>query len=146
MTYLIGYLQRLTTSYQGTVGYLHFPWASYLSLELPWRGNIPLYSCIPPGSYKVRWTKSPRLRKFTYEILSVPKRAGIRIHAGNYAGAVDRGFLSHSLGCPLLGRKLSTVPQLSVLRSRDAVLEMESILAGQPWTLEVTDEFDSKSL
>ena len=146
MANLIGYIQRLTTSYEGTIGWLHFPWNSYLSLELPWRGNIPMYSCIPPGRYPVRWTKSPRLKRFTYEILGVPKRAGIRIHAGNYAGAVDRGYLSNSLGCPLLGRKLSNLPQLSIMRSRDAVLEMESILAGKSWILEITDEFNSKPL
>ncbi len=127
----------MSTSFQGTPGQLIFPFATYFCLELPWRGNKPLLSCIPPGKYEVRWTRSPRLKRFTYEILNVIGRSGIRIHAGNYAGATDVGFLTHSLGCPLLGRSFGTKPQLTIRRSRDVVLEFEARLNKQPWILEV---------
>ena len=67
------------------------------SLELPWHDNKPKISCIPVGTYKMRWSMSARFKKMMWEVLAVPGRAGIRIHAGNYAG--DK--LSDSLGCIL---------------------------------------------
>jgi len=146
MTEIVGYIQRFATSDQGTPGQLIFPFGVYFVLELPWRGNIPLYSCIPPGKYPVRWTRSPRLKRFTYEVLQVQRRAGIRFHSGNFAGASDKGFKTHSLGCPLPGRSFSSRPQLMVNRSRDAMLEIESKLAGRPWILEVGNELVGKSI
>lgn len=78
---------------------------SYLckSQELPWRNNTAQISCIPPGDYDLRWTRSPRLSAdkgvdvYTWEIMNVPGRGGIRIHAGNYAGVK----LADSKGCPM---------------------------------------------
>jgi len=65
------------------------------TLELPWKNNAPNISCIPTGTYLCRWTLSCRLRKWTYEVMGVPKRAGIRIHPAN---------LFHQLhGCIALG-------------------------------------------
>lgn len=72
-------------------------------VELPWYDNAPQRSCIPAGKYRLAWTRSNRFSKaaghdvFTWEILDVPGRGGIRIHTGNYAGPK----LSDSLGCPL---------------------------------------------
>lgn len=63
-----------------------------------------LYYMIPEGEYIMTYTKSPAFSmKEPYKsianarvpILSVPKRLGIRIHAGNWAG--------ESKGCILIG-------------------------------------------
>jgi hypothetical protein len=60
------------------------------TLELAWKNNESNISCIPVGNYLCKWTRSNRLSKlaghdvFTYEVLGVPGRAGIRIHSANY--------------------------------------------------------------
>ena len=59
--------------------------------------KVPGRTAIPAGTYKVRWSYSPRFKRFTPEILDVPMFTGVRIHAGN---TVD-----HTEGCPLLGMK-----------------------------------------
>ena len=49
---------------------------------------------IPPGTYPVEVTWSPKFRKFLPEIKEVPERSGIRIHMGSKP--------EHSKGCVLL--------------------------------------------
>jgi hypothetical protein len=129
---------RQSTDDQGTFGVLTAGTLQLFTLELPDRNNASGRSCIPPGEYPVRWTRSPRLKKFTYEILGVPGRAGIRIHGGNFAGDTSKGYISHSLGCPLLGERIGRVNgQRAVLNSRSAVARFERYLAGAAFTLEV---------
>lgn len=53
------------------------------TIELPWVDNGPFISCIPTGVYRLKYTHSPSFKKYTYELLSVPKRTGIRIHSAN---------------------------------------------------------------
>lgn len=133
-------LQRQLSTDQGTLGEASGPFGSLFTLELPWRDNAPMKSCIPAGRYMVRWTLSPRLRKHTYEITGVPSRAGIRIHAGNFAGDKDMGFETHSLGCPLLGLRIGVMKkQRAVLASRLAVDRFERGMKKEPFWLEVRD-------
>lgn len=60
------------------------------SLELPWKENQNNISCIPAGVYICKWTKSTRMSAekghdvFTYQIMDVPNRGGVRIHSANY--------------------------------------------------------------
>ena len=49
---------------------------------------------IPPGTYPIEVTWSPKFRKFLPEIKDVPDRTGIRIHMGSKP--------EHSKGCILL--------------------------------------------
>lgn len=65
------------------------------TLERPWKENANNVSCIPKGEYRVKWSYSFKFMKYTYEVLSVPKRSGIRIHPGNHFFQVE--------GCILLG-------------------------------------------
>jgi hypothetical protein len=74
---------------------------SCYTLELPWRNNQRNISCIPVGRYPVKWTFSPRFMRFTYEILNVPNRSGIRIHPGNY--------VKNLKGCIYLGSKFADI-------------------------------------
>jgi hypothetical protein len=133
-------LQRHYSDDQGTFGEMNIPGASLVTLELPWRDNTPNKSCIPAGEYLVRWSLSPRLKKYTYEITHVPGRGGIRIHAGNWAGDRDKGYRSDSLGCPLLGMRRGVLhKQRAVLASANAVSRLVSFMGRKSFLLEVRD-------
>lgn len=113
-----------------TTGVVMICGGKFFSIEKPWRDNANNISCIPEGIYTARWTRSPRLKKFTYEITGVKNRSGIRIHAGNTA--------DDSLGCPLLGmRKGSIRGKMGVLASREAVERFNRLGNGKPLTIEI---------
>jgi|CXWL01.1.fsa_nt_gi hypothetical protein len=71
------------------------------TLERPWKDNASNISSIPKGNYVCKYTRSPRMSEqhgkdfFTYEVLNVPGRAGIRIHSSNYYSQLQ--------GCIALG-------------------------------------------
>ena len=131
-------LLRESSDNQGTFGVLKTPTKTFYTIELPWKENRNNISCIPEGIYKVIWSLSPRLKKYTYEILGVPNRAGIRIHGGNLAGDESKGFISHSLGCPLLGKRKGFIKgQKAVLLSQQAVREFVNIMDKQSFILEI---------
>jgi hypothetical protein len=130
-------IQRVSTNDEGTLGKLFLLGKEFFTLELPWLENKNSVSCIPEGVYVMKWTKSPRLKKFTYEILNVPKRAGIRLHGGNFAGKAPK-YITHSLGCPLLGYKVGRMSgQRAILDSRRAVADFERLANKRDIKLEV---------
>jgi hypothetical protein len=88
------------------------------TLELPWAGNKKNISCIPAGTYTCRWTSSPKMSNehghlyYTYEVLNVPGRTGIRIHSANY--------FFQLLGCIALGdahKDINSDGELDTIRS-----------------------------
>jgi hypothetical protein len=65
-------------------------------------------------------------------IEDIPHRGGFRLHSGNFAGDTSKGYMTHSLGCPLLGRKRGILnDQKAVLISRPAVSDFENIMNGR---------------
>jgi hypothetical protein len=74
-------------------------------------------TAIPYGRYRLAFTRSPRLKRFTIRLLDVPGFDGILIHPGNTA--------ADSMGCILPG--IST-DRKKVMGSRLAVAKLESIL------------------
>ena len=98
-------LNRFTDDGKQTLGTLTVQNSKELfvckTLELGWHDNANNISCIPEGEYTCKWTRSNRLTTaaghdvFTYEVLNVPNRAGIRIHSANY--------FYQLLGCIALG-------------------------------------------
>ena len=129
---------RGTSTDQGTPGTLVWKRTRAGVLELPWLDNRREVSCVPSGTYKVLWTKSFALERSTYEIQGVPRRGGIRLHPGNFAGSIAAGFRSDSRGCPLPCRYFSTIGgQLAGLGSRAVVSQLELDLEQKPFELEI---------
>lgn len=52
-------------------------------------------TAIPYGTYEIKWTYSPRFKKYTPQLMNVPSFEGIRIHAGNTSSDTE--------GCLILG-------------------------------------------
>ena len=52
-------------------------------------------TAIPYGTYEIKWTYSPRFKKYTPQLMNVPSFDGIRIHAGNTSADTE--------GCLILG-------------------------------------------
>ena len=52
-------------------------------------------TAIPYGTYEIKWTYSPRFKKYTPQLMNVPPFEGIRVHAGNTSADTE--------GCLILG-------------------------------------------
>lgn len=134
---LRGLLLRGPSTDQGTFGQLFLHNFQCFTTELPDRNNASQISRIPAGEYLCKWRKSPKFG-WCYHVTGVPDRGNILIHAGNYAGAVDRGYLSHSHGCILPCARLGKLARQSAgLVSRPAVRKLAEIMQGQDFLLEV---------
>lgn len=102
------------------------------SLELPYINNQEKISCIPKGKYDCIYSYSESLEKFTYEVLQVPKRKGIRIHAANYYTQLQ--------GCIALGINISDINhdnEYDTLQSTNAITIFEDKLKQQPFELHI---------
>lgn len=74
-------------------------------------------TAIPYGTYEIKWTYSPRFKKYTAQLMNVPSFEGIRIHAGNNS--------SHTEGCLLLGENKKVG---MVLNSRATMEKFDPII------------------
>lgn len=108
------------------------------TLELAWKENKPDISCIPSGIYECKYTRSNRLSKlkgrdfYTYEVLGVKGRAGIRIHAANY--------FFQLLGCIALGsahKDINLDQQLDVVHSGKTISEFEKFMNYENFVLRI---------
>ena len=135
-------LRRLFTSDQGTVGALRYRGRGVcLMLELPWRNNQPNMSCIPAGTYMVRYmarSGSGRYRD-VYHVTQVKGRSGILEHAGNFAGASDKGYKTHSLGCQLPAMQMRALKgQLMGIKSRKALKRIHAVTGRKDFLLTIS--------
>jgi hypothetical protein len=134
-------LMRFDKSDQGVFGIIYFCGMKRFTGELPDRNNASNISCIPVGDYTVKWTLSNRLKKFTYEILGVPGRGGIRRHSSNLMGDESKGYIAQLRGCISLGEKVGTMRgQKALLISRPAINTFETVLQHQAFLLKVADQ------
>lgn len=148
-----GVLLRQSTSYQGTTGNLWIKnkrtgQMEYFcaTLELPWYGNIPNYSCIPTGEYVCKWTYSPRYKRMMYILIEdYENRSGIRIHSANWAGDVRKGYRRDLLGCIALGKGFiggsGIDNQLMLHTSRVTMVKFEKEMGGEDFHLTIAGEF-----
>lgn len=74
-------------------------------------------TAIPYGIYEIKWTYSPRFKKYTPQLMNVPSFEGIRIHAGNTSADTE--------GCLILGKNKQVG---KVLNSRDTINKFYSII------------------
>lgn len=105
---------RVECGGKGTFGVILLNGEAFcVTLEPPWRGNMPNISSIPSldqvpflvqtGRYICKLTPSPLIDRITkgvwkagYVLQNVPGRFGVMIHAGN--------FIENTHGCILLGQ------------------------------------------
>lgn len=131
-------LLRLDSSDHGTFGILTISGFSCFTGELPNRDNAPNVSCIPPGTYHCVWTYSPRFKRMMFEVESVPKRGGIRIHSANLMGDDSKGYKRQLNGCIALGQTLGRIEgQKALLLSKPAIRQFEDLMNRQDFTLEI---------
>lgn len=113
-----------------------------VSLELPWRGNKPQVSSVPPGAYRCELVDSPKFGR-VYGVQNVPGRSHILIHPANFAGDKEQGWHSELLGCiaPALKAGVLTNPagraQRTGLSSKAALARLMDWAAGEPFELEI---------
>jgi hypothetical protein len=133
-------LIRGASTDHGTPGLLLREDASLIAhtLELPWRENRRMRSCIPPGSYRARYVVTAKRPAGVYLLEGVPGRSAILIHSGNVAGDVEKGLESDVLGCILLGQTRGVRRgQRAVLLSKPALAAFAEEMKRQPLTVEI---------
>lgn len=74
-------------------------------------------TAIPYGIYEIKWTYSPRFKKYTPQLMNIPSFEGIRIHAGNTSADTE--------GCLILGKNKQVG---KVLNSRDTINKFYPII------------------
>ena len=101
-------LLRVYGTLWSSLGLVSFPWVDrpLWTIERPWEGNAPFTSCIPPRIYRVEWTWSPKFGRFTWQVMDVPERTGIRWHRANFARDVE-GCIGPGLRVGSQGGKLA---------------------------------------
>jgi hypothetical protein len=97
---------------------------AFVTLEDAWRDNERMISCIPQGRYAVKLHRSPKFGT-TYQVMDVPQRDHILIHAGNTH--------KNTNGCILLGMQYGKIEHESaVLASRSAFLQFMDRMGNAP--------------
>lgn len=121
---------------QGTLGRVCVDWRLFCrAIELPARGNKTNVSCIPVGTYRCVWHRSPKYG-WCYMVTGVPGRSLILIHAANWAGDRALGYRSDLRGCIALGMRSGRLAgQLAVLASKQAVSKFNRAMNRQPFDL-----------
>jgi hypothetical protein len=118
-------LQRGKEDTHGMRGVLqHMDKTLCYTLEEPWRDNRKQVSCIPPGTYKC-FPHDGAHFKDVWQVLDVPGRSAILIHAGN--------TLADTQGCILVG--LGVSPN-GITKSQLALKKLRELLPDR-FTLEV---------
>ena len=134
------HLLELFTNDQGTVSALMCGGGllCYM-LELPERGNKPCLSRIPRGrEYICKYLPQSASGKYRkcWHVQNVESRSGILTHAGNYAGDIQKGFKTHSLGCLLPALKIGKLGgQLAGLQSKSALAKINQCMNQQTFIL-----------
>jgi hypothetical protein len=73
-----------------------------------------------------------------YLVDGVKDRGGIRLHSANFMGDDTKGYKRQLNGCIALGEKLGVMGgQKALLLSAPAMRRFETLLAGEPFELEI---------
>lgn len=127
-------LKRINSGPDGTFGEIRYKGEVLcVTCEDPWNDNKPRISCIPKGVYKVvrhGWAKDTPVKfKRVWELLNVPGRSAILIHAGNTQ--------ADTIGCILAGTSYGNIDgKPGIVGSRAAIDKLRNILP-ESFTLRV---------
>lgn len=120
------HLKRLETTKEHTLGLLSIGRSTLYVLERPWLNNKSNVSCIPTGTYNLRYiprSSSGRYKR-VYLLTPVSKRSGILIHTGN--------LVRHSKGCLLVGTRPGYIKsKRAVFNSRSALNKLRAALGTE---------------
>lgn len=118
-------LVRVTEYNGATMGVLCIDGSpEVVTLEDAWRDNEKQISCIPVGRYKLKLHRSPRFG-LTYQVMDVPERSHILIHAGNTH--------KDTHGCILLGLQYGkSGNETAILASKSAFLKFMELMGNTP--------------
>ena len=144
------YIDRTERSDQGTFGHLICEALHLHSGELPWMNNEPNVSCIPTGTYTVKWIPTGNYKG--YVIQDVPGRTDIEFHIGNWCGDVFR-WKSSVLGCVCLGLKRGRMRphgynflQEAVISSKNAMRKFHAFMKKETFILIIEDKFNEEGV
>lgn len=97
----------------------------YATIELPNKNNHYRISCIPTGEYIIRPRTSKKYGKHL-EVLNVPNRSMILIHAGNY--------YKQTAGCILVGKEwkdLNNDGEKDITDSKKTLKELTELITKE---------------
>lgn len=129
-------LKRIDSSSECVLGVLELDGKEICkTLELPWRDNEKVISCIPAGEYKLSPYPSSRFGE-VYIVNDVPNRTGILIHTGNTASDIE--------GCILVGDSYGKLNgKRAVLNSRQAFNFIKELLGNEEYMLNIVNAYES---
>jgi len=120
-------LKRINESPEVTLGEIRDPKGEIICVtcEDPWKNNKPRESCIPKGTYEVvrhGWAADTQVKfKRVWQLLNVPGRSAILMHAGNLP--------ENTLGCILCGTAFGMIGnEQGIVGSRAAIDKLRQIL------------------
>lgn len=126
-----GLLARTKKTEHSITGSLSIGGQKFTTLELPWRDNQKMISCIPVGVYKCTKKHSPS-RGLVYSVLDVPDREHILIHVGNYPKDTN--------GCILVGMPRPMTSSDMIYSSRAALNALFMATGGADFMLTIEDD------
>ena len=133
-------LKRISTSDEGTFGRIEIGKESFYIGELPWRDNLPFFSCIPPGTYYCKFTSEYKKFGPCYALQNVMNRVAILMHSANYVGDKTKGFKCQVEGCLAYGTSLGTLDgQRAVMGSQNARARFEALMGREDFYLVIED-------
>lgn len=131
------FLKRNNYGDDGITGKLMTDGFECYTLELPFKLNKKRISSIIPSSYICRIKKSPKFGN-VYEIQSVKERGDILIHAGNFAGDVEKGYKTDSHGCILVGDCVEKIGgQKMIKNSKSTLNKFMEFMNGEEFILNI---------
>lgn len=118
-----------------TLGYLFVDTNPiFYTIERPWLGNQNNISCIPEGEYSLQPYSSPKFPE-VWEVLNVPRRSAILIHAANFAEELH-GCIAPGLSSGYMDR--GGKPTKSVSDSVKAIKKIKELFGYEKHTLKIT--------